>query len=103
MKKRTDARPSLPTAAALAVNDGRLIEAIKIVRETDRLDLTAAKARVDAYIAANFLGCQKCHFRDKCTYYEYMIFHIYLLIKRFSYDLAILFCYILILNPNLKP
>ena len=53
MKKRTDARPSLPTAAALVVNDGRLIEAIKIVRETDRLDLTAAKARVDAYIAAD--------------------------------------------------
>ena len=53
MKKRTDARPSLPTAAALAVNDGRLIEAIKIMRETERLDLSAAKARVDAYVAAD--------------------------------------------------
>lgn len=45
--------PSLPAAALLALDEGRLIEAIKIVRESERLDLTAAKARVDACVAAD--------------------------------------------------
>ncbi len=46
-------RPNLPTAAVLALQEGRLIEAIKQVRSTEGLDLATAKARVEAYVAAD--------------------------------------------------
>jgi ribosomal protein L7/L12 len=42
---------ALPAAAIVAINQGRLIEAIKIVREnTAGLGLKEAKERVDAYV-----------------------------------------------------
>ena len=44
--------PPLPAAAIVAVNQGRLIDAIRIIRESEPgLGLAGAKARVDAYIA----------------------------------------------------
>jgi hypothetical protein len=44
---------ALPTAAAMALNEGRKMEAIKIVRETEGCDLTAAVARVNAALDAD--------------------------------------------------
>jgi ribosomal protein L7/L12 len=41
----------LPTAAHLALQDGKPIEAIKLVREAETLDLVAAKRRVDSAVA----------------------------------------------------
>jgi len=42
----------MPAAAVVAINQGRVIEAIRIVREaSDGLGLKDAKERVDAYIA----------------------------------------------------
>jgi hypothetical protein len=41
----------LPTAAEAAIARGRILEAIEIIRETEGLGLTEAKARVDVYIA----------------------------------------------------
>ena len=49
----TNRPPALPTAALLALEDGRLIEAIKVIREVEHLDLRAAKERVEAYAATN--------------------------------------------------
>jgi hypothetical protein len=43
----------LPTAAEVALSEGRLLTAIRIVRETEKLDLTQAKIRVDGYLAQN--------------------------------------------------
>jgi hypothetical protein len=43
----------LPTAAEVALSEGRLIAAIKILREAEKLDLTQAKMRVDGYLAQN--------------------------------------------------
>jgi ribosomal protein L7/L12 len=43
----------MPTAAALALQEGRWLEAIKQVRDAEGLDLAAAKARVEAYVAAD--------------------------------------------------
>ncbi|HZF16421.1 MAG TPA: hypothetical protein VE046_10800 [Steroidobacteraceae bacterium] len=43
----------LPAAAEGALAEGRFIEAIKILRQSERLDLTQAKQRLDAYLAAN--------------------------------------------------
>ena len=43
---------TLPAAAIVALNRGRVIEAIKLVRDSEPgLGLAAAKARVDAYVA----------------------------------------------------
>jgi hypothetical protein len=43
--------PTLPAAAIVAVNQGRLIEAVRIVRESEPgLGLAAARERVDAYV-----------------------------------------------------
>jgi len=44
---------SLPAAAEAALASGRLIEAIKILRTTEQLDLVQAKQRLDAYLAQN--------------------------------------------------
>jgi hypothetical protein len=44
---------SLPAAAEAALSAGRMIEAIKILRTTEQLDLTQAKQRLDAYLAQN--------------------------------------------------
>jgi hypothetical protein len=48
-----DANASLPAAAAAAARAGRTVEAIRLVREADGSDLRMAKARVDAWIAAD--------------------------------------------------
>lgn len=43
--------PPLPAAAIVAVNQGRLIEAIRIIRESEPgLGLAGAKVRVDAHL-----------------------------------------------------
>jgi ribosomal protein L7/L12 len=49
----TDSAPALPARAASALREGRAIDAIKVLRETEGLDLAQAKARVDAHLAAN--------------------------------------------------
>jgi ribosomal protein L7/L12 len=43
----------LPIEATLAINDGKVIDAIKLVRSAEGLDLVQAKARVDRYVEAN--------------------------------------------------
>ena len=43
----------LPIEATLAINDGNVIEAIKLVRSAEGLDLVQAKARVDRYLDSN--------------------------------------------------
>lgn len=43
----------LPIAVSLAIADGKLIEAIKLLREAEGLDLLRAKARVDRYLESN--------------------------------------------------
>lgn len=45
--------PPLPAAAEGALAEGRLLEAIKILRESEKLDLTQAKQRLDAYLDQN--------------------------------------------------
>lgn len=50
--KRTGASAGqLPAAAIVALSKGNKVEAIKIVREEQGLDLTAAKQAVDRYAA----------------------------------------------------
>jgi ribosomal protein L7/L12 len=44
--------PELPAAAITALHAGNKIEAIKCLREAQRLDLKNAKDRVEAYIAS---------------------------------------------------
>jgi hypothetical protein len=44
---------SLPAAAEAALSAGRMIEAIRILRTTEKIDLTQAKQRLDAYLAQN--------------------------------------------------
>ena len=44
---------SLPIEAVLAISDGKIIDAIKIIREREGSDLANAKARVDRYLAQN--------------------------------------------------
>jgi hypothetical protein len=41
----------LPLEAITLLNEGRLIEAIKVVRQAEGLGLKEAKDRVDAYVA----------------------------------------------------
>jgi hypothetical protein len=43
----------LPEAAQAALRRGQIVEAIKMLRETERCDLTTAKTRVDAVLAAD--------------------------------------------------
>lgn len=45
--------PPLPAAAEGALAEGRLLEAIKILRASEGLDLTQAKQRLDAYLDEN--------------------------------------------------
>jgi hypothetical protein len=42
----------LPLEAVTLLNEGRVIEAIKSVREAEQLGLKEAKGRVDAYVAS---------------------------------------------------
>jgi len=42
--------PAIPPQAVAALNAGRVVEAIKIVRETQGLGLKEAKALVDSYL-----------------------------------------------------
>lgn len=44
---------ALPIAAEAALSEGRLITAIRIVRQTEKLDLMQAKSRVDGFLAQN--------------------------------------------------
>ena len=44
---------SLPDEAIAAIRHGQKIEAIKILRRNEGLDLRAAKERVESYIDAN--------------------------------------------------
>jgi hypothetical protein len=44
---------ALPIAAEAALSEGRLIAAIRIVRDTEKLDLNQAKNRVDGFLAQN--------------------------------------------------
>lgn len=44
---------AIPPEAVVALQEGRTIDAIKIVREREKLDLKTAKDRVDQYIAGN--------------------------------------------------
>jgi ribosomal protein L7/L12 len=50
---RPTRKVELPTAAHLALQEGRLIDAIKIVREAKGIGLAEAKARIDAAVAAD--------------------------------------------------
>jgi ribosomal protein L7/L12 len=47
------AAAALPARAVGALREGRAIDAIKVLRETEGVDLAQAKARVDTYLAAN--------------------------------------------------
>jgi ribosomal protein L7/L12 len=44
---------ALPATAVVALSHGRMIEAIKVVRETSGVGLAEAKARVERYVAQN--------------------------------------------------
>lgn len=48
----SEERP-LPAAAAAALSTGRMVDAIKYVREAEGLGLMEAKQRVDAYVASD--------------------------------------------------
>lgn len=51
MEEHDQDEAALPAAAIVALNRGKAIEAIKLVREAEPgLGLAAAKARVDAYV-----------------------------------------------------
>lgn len=41
----------LPLEAVTLLNEGRMVEAVKVVRQTESVGLKEAKARVDAYLA----------------------------------------------------
>jgi hypothetical protein len=43
----------LPSPAAAAARAGRVVEAIRLVREAEGGDLAQAKSRVDAYVASD--------------------------------------------------
>ncbi len=45
--------PPLPAAAERALAEGHLLEAIKALRKSEKLDLTQAKQRLDAYLDDN--------------------------------------------------
>jgi hypothetical protein len=45
--------PPLPTAVHLALQDGRFIEAVKLLRESTGCDLATAKGRIERATAAD--------------------------------------------------
>jgi ribosomal protein L7/L12 len=51
MQDESEEERPLPAAAAAALSTGRMVEAIKYVREAEGLGLMEAKQRVDAYVA----------------------------------------------------
>jgi hypothetical protein len=52
MQPERDDTPEMPAAAIVAINQGKVIEAIRIVREAaPGLGLKDAKERVEAYVA----------------------------------------------------
>ena len=51
MQDESEEKRPLPAAAAAALSTGRMVEAIKYVREAEGLGLMEAKQRVDAYVA----------------------------------------------------
>ncbi len=53
MANETDDERPLPATAAAALSTGKLIEAIKQVREAEGLGLMEAKQRVEAYVERN--------------------------------------------------
>ncbi len=53
MEQNSDEQRPLPAAAVAALSTGRLIEAIKQVREAEGLGLMEAKQRVEAYVERN--------------------------------------------------
>ncbi len=53
MQRKNKGELGLPIEAMLAVSDGNLLEAIRLLREREGLDLARAKARIEAYVAAN--------------------------------------------------
>lgn len=53
MQRKNKGELGLPIEAMLSVNDGNLLEAIRLLREREGLDLARAKARIEAYVAAN--------------------------------------------------
>jgi ribosomal protein L7/L12 len=53
MKRTAKREQGLPIEVMLAVSDGNLLEAIRLLREREGLDLARAKARVEAYVAVN--------------------------------------------------
>jgi ribosomal protein L7/L12 len=52
MKPQAREKP-LPIEVSLAINDGKILEAIKLLREAEGLDLMGAKAQIDRYLQAN--------------------------------------------------
>ena len=52
LEAESEERP-LPAAAAAALSTGRMVDAIKYVREAEGLGLMEAKQRVDAYVASD--------------------------------------------------
>jgi hypothetical protein len=52
MKQQASDNP-LPIAVSLAINDGKVIEAIKLLRDAEGIDLVGAKARIDRYLESN--------------------------------------------------
>jgi len=55
----------LPPAAADAIERGQLIEAIKIVRDANRIDLKSAKEAVEAHAARRNGGAPEMSARDQ--------------------------------------
>lgn len=53
MHDRLEEDRPLPAAAAAALSTGRIVDAIKHVREAEGLGLMEAKQRVEAYITRN--------------------------------------------------
>lgn len=52
--KPGNTRPKpLPVAASMALSEGKLITAIKAVRDSENCDLATAKARIEAVLAAD--------------------------------------------------
>jgi len=51
MRDEGEADRPLPAAAAAALSTGRMVDAIKYVREAEGLGLMEAKQRVDAHVA----------------------------------------------------
>jgi hypothetical protein len=57
----------IPLEAATLLNEGRVIDAIKVVREAEGLGLRDAKARVDAHIAGEPLLRAQLELRQRAA------------------------------------